>query len=164
VFYFIINAIFAGVIVIMTIVTAVRAIATKDPDSHYQAMPDDRVSFVKSQTNLETTELEALGKTARGESRQSFYSMLAKSDSRFNSSAGWHSASGFHSDTRFHSAHGLSPRRDEFEMGSQKPAKSYDADWVPFRGDSRSVTPVGPAKIRHMNAANNGAGFHHPQG
>jgi len=37
----------------------------KNPDTRYQPMSDDRASFIKSQTQL-TTELDALGATARG--------------------------------------------------------------------------------------------------
>ena len=41
---------------------------SKDPDTRYQPMRDDRGSFIKtSQTNLGNTELDALGATARGD-------------------------------------------------------------------------------------------------
>jgi hypothetical protein len=58
----------------MMIWTAIRAISRKNPDNHYPAMSDDRQSFMKSQTVLATAELDALSKTARGESRMSEYS------------------------------------------------------------------------------------------
>jgi hypothetical protein len=45
------------------------AIMSKNPDTRYRPMHDDRGSFIKSQTNLATTELDALGATARGDSR-----------------------------------------------------------------------------------------------
>lgn len=40
---------------------------SKNPDNRYQPMRDDRGSFIKSQTNLGHTELDALGATARGD-------------------------------------------------------------------------------------------------
>jgi len=59
------NLVFAVVLLIMVIFAAVWAIFVKNPDTRYQPMRDDRGSFIKSQTNL-NTELDALGATARG--------------------------------------------------------------------------------------------------
>ncbi len=42
--------------------------ASKNPDMRYQPMRDDRGSFIKSQSQL-TTELDALGATARGDTK-----------------------------------------------------------------------------------------------
>ncbi|KAF2671609.1 TRP-domain-containing protein [Microthyrium microscopicum] len=151
VLYFVINAIFAGTIVIMTIITAARAIISKDPDSQYQAMPDDRVSFVKSSTALETTELEALGKTARGESRQSFYNSL-NADSRQNLTSR-HPASRNASRTGFYAPDGRFQSQptgfaaDDNES-RQRQVKKYEADWRPF-GSEPNVSSA--AKIRDMN-------------
>jgi len=66
VLFFFLNAIFAAVLLIMLIVSSVFAIIYKNPDARYQPMRDDRGSFIKSQTNL-NTELDALGATARGD-------------------------------------------------------------------------------------------------
>lgn len=63
---FVVNAIFALVLLILVIVSTVLAATRKNPDTRYQPMGDDRASFIKSQTQL-TTELDALGATARGE-------------------------------------------------------------------------------------------------
>lgn len=68
VIFFIMNAAFALIMLIMVLVAMGYAIFTKNPDVRYQPMRDDRGSFIKSQTNL-TTELDALGATARGESK-----------------------------------------------------------------------------------------------
>jgi hypothetical protein len=67
VLYFIANCVFALVILLMCFYASIRAIMSKNPDNRYQPMRDDRGSFIKSQTNLGTTELDALGATARGE-------------------------------------------------------------------------------------------------
>lgn len=67
VLFFIVNAVFATVILLMVIWASVWALVSKNPDTRYQPMRDDRGSFIKSQTNLGTTELDALGATARGD-------------------------------------------------------------------------------------------------
>ncbi|KAB8342950.1 hypothetical protein FH972_022546 [Carpinus fangiana] len=68
VIFFIMNAAFALIMLIMVLVAMGYAVFSKNPDVRYQPMRDDRGSFIKSQTNL-TTELDALGATARGESK-----------------------------------------------------------------------------------------------
>ncbi|KAF2396755.1 TRP-domain-containing protein [Trichodelitschia bisporula] len=68
VLFFVVNCVFTVVLLATAIWTAGRAIVSKNPDNHYQAVLDDRVSF-KSTTNLELSELSALAATARGESR-----------------------------------------------------------------------------------------------
>ncbi|EJT68482.1 hypothetical protein GGTG_13942 [Gaeumannomyces tritici R3-111a-1] len=68
VFLWISNAAFALVLLIMLIVTTAVVLFRKNPDTRYQAMADDRTSFMKSQTQLTaTTELDALAATARGD-------------------------------------------------------------------------------------------------
>ena len=59
------NIIFIFVLLIMVLVSSIYAIASKNPETRYQPMRDDRQSFIKSQSAL-TTELDALGATARG--------------------------------------------------------------------------------------------------
>lgn len=64
----IVNAIFALVLLLMLIVTTVIVFFRENPDARYQYMADDRASFMKSQTQLTTTtELDALAATARGD-------------------------------------------------------------------------------------------------
>jgi uncharacterized membrane protein len=59
------NVIFAAVLLVMVLVSSIYAICSKNPETRYQPMRDDRGSFIKSQQQL-TTELDALGATARG--------------------------------------------------------------------------------------------------
>lgn len=67
---FILNAAFSLVLLIMVIVTAALAIWRKDPDTRYRVMADDRASFMKSQTRLNTTnQLNDLAVIARGDSK-----------------------------------------------------------------------------------------------
>jgi hypothetical protein len=68
VIFFVYNAVFALVLLLMVLVSSGFALFTKNPDTRYQPMRDDRGSFIKSQTQL-TTELDALGATARGEGK-----------------------------------------------------------------------------------------------
>lgn len=68
VIFFILNASFALILLLMLLVSSGFALFTKNPDTRYQPMRDDRGSFIKSQTQL-TTELDALGATARGEGK-----------------------------------------------------------------------------------------------
>lgn len=71
--FFVYNAAFALVLLLMLLVASGFALFTKNPDTRYQPMRDDRGSFIKSQTQL-TTELDALGATARGEGKGSHLS------------------------------------------------------------------------------------------
>ncbi len=66
--FFVVNAIFALLLLILVLVSSVMATFNKNPDTRYQPMHDDRGSFIKSQTQL-TTELDALGATARGDQK-----------------------------------------------------------------------------------------------
>ena len=73
----------------MVLVATVFAVASKNPDTRYQPMRDDRGSFIKSQTQL-NTELDALGATARGDMAQkgSYFSRDLDEDSNSFSSDG----------------------------------------------------------------------------
>ncbi|KAF2719648.1 TRP-domain-containing protein [Polychaeton citri CBS 116435] len=71
VIFFIYNAAFTLILLILLLVASGIAIFSKNPDTRYQPMRDDRGSFIKSQSQL-TTELDALGATARGEGKHGF--------------------------------------------------------------------------------------------
>ncbi|KAK3677474.1 putative flavin carrier protein 3 [Vermiconidia calcicola] len=73
VIFFVYNAVFSTVLLIIVLVASVIALTAKNPDTRYQPMRDDRSSFIKSQSQLGTTELDALGATARGESKHGFH-------------------------------------------------------------------------------------------
>ncbi|ODV94152.1 hypothetical protein PACTADRAFT_23431, partial [Pachysolen tannophilus NRRL Y-2460] len=63
---FVLNAVFSCVLLIFTIVTCVLAVVYKNPDTRYQPMKDDRVSFIPKAHESEKTDMElsALGATA----------------------------------------------------------------------------------------------------
>jgi hypothetical protein len=65
------NVIFAAVLLILVLIASIYAIASKNPEVRYQPMRDDRGSFIKSQAAL-TTELDALGATARQDGHTSY--------------------------------------------------------------------------------------------
>ncbi|KAF2767910.1 TRP-domain-containing protein [Teratosphaeria nubilosa] len=69
VIFFVYNAAFSLILIIIVLVASIIAVTAKNPDTRYQPMRDDRGSFIKSQSQL-TTELDALGATARGETKQ----------------------------------------------------------------------------------------------
>lgn len=86
--FFIYNAVFALTLLILVLIASIYAIVSKDPDTRYQPMRDDRGSFIKSQTQL-TTELDALGATARGELKPGQYkSGFDDDDASFSSGNG----------------------------------------------------------------------------
>ena len=68
--FFVYNAVFALLLLILVLIASIYAIVSKNPDTRYQPMRDDRGSFIKSQSQL-TTELDALGATARGDVKSS---------------------------------------------------------------------------------------------
>ncbi|KAE8446822.1 hypothetical protein EG329_011599 [Mollisiaceae sp. DMI_Dod_QoI] len=63
--FFIMNVVFALVLLLIVIFVVALSFIHKNPDTQYQPMADDRASFIKSQTAL-TTELASLGAAARG--------------------------------------------------------------------------------------------------
>ncbi|KAK5133496.1 hypothetical protein LTR08_007633 [Meristemomyces frigidus] len=79
VIFFIYNAAFSTILLIIVLVASIIAVVAKNPDTRYQPMRDDRGSFIKSQSQL-TTELDALGATARGETKHGWSN---KSGARF---------------------------------------------------------------------------------
>ncbi|KAF2203178.1 TRP-domain-containing protein [Delitschia confertaspora ATCC 74209] len=84
--FFFYNAVFALILLLMVLVSSGFALFTKNPDTRYQPMRDDRGSFIKSQTQL-TTELDALGATARGEGKGQ-HARLDDDEDSFSSNSG----------------------------------------------------------------------------
>lgn len=81
VIFFVLNAAFSTILLVIVLVASTIAITAKNPESRYQPMRDDRGSFIKSQSQL-TTELDALGAAARGESKHGGY--VSKSGARID--------------------------------------------------------------------------------
>ena len=88
VIFFIMNAAFALVLLLLVLFATGFAMFSKNPDTRYQPMRDDRGSFIKSQSQL-NTELDALGVTARGDMAQKgYYSRDIDDDDSFSSGSG----------------------------------------------------------------------------
>lgn len=75
--YFILNAIFALILLIFTIVTCTMALLHRNPDVQYQQVKDDRAAFMtfeNAQNENEDLELSALGATAmQGQDKASYF-------------------------------------------------------------------------------------------
>lgn len=66
--FWILNAAVTLILLLMILITTTILFFQNNPDARYQFMADDRTSFMRSGTNLGTTnELDALAATARGE-------------------------------------------------------------------------------------------------
>lgn len=67
--FFVINAVFSLILLIMIILSCVSALFPRNPDTRYQPIKGDRQSFIHDNNNaaekLHGTELDALGQTAR---------------------------------------------------------------------------------------------------
>ncbi|TAQ84701.1 hypothetical protein B7494_g6975 [Chlorociboria aeruginascens] len=77
--FFVINAAFSLVLIILVLIATIYALVRKDPDTRYQPVADDRASFIKSSTQL-NTELDALGATARGDMKGGYKHALDLDD------------------------------------------------------------------------------------
>lgn len=93
VIFFVYNAVFSTILILIVLVASIIAIVAKNPDTRYQPMRDDRNSFIKSQTQL-TTELDALGATARGESKHGGYGGGGKLGREGSDEDSWSGGSG----------------------------------------------------------------------
>lgn len=73
VIFFILNAAFALILLILVLISSIYALISKNPDVRYQPMRDDRTSFIKSNSQMIlSTELDALGVTARGDTKAGY--------------------------------------------------------------------------------------------
>ncbi|KAE9976963.1 hypothetical protein BLS_001738 [Venturia inaequalis] len=145
VLFFILNTVFALVLLIMVLWASISAILSKNPDTRYQTMRDDRGSFIKSTSkhNLHD-ELDALGAAARGDGQQSQMSLarggegkLHKPMTQLDDESGGsgrplldnelgHIQGGF-PPMRSHDS--LMPRRNESPLRTGSPAQRGEGPW-----------------------------------
>ena len=85
--FFVYNAILSLILLILVLVASIYSIVAQNPDTRYQPMRDDRDSFMKSQGPF-TTELDALGATARGEKTQYKSNLFDDDESSYSSGNG----------------------------------------------------------------------------
>jgi hypothetical protein len=139
VIFFILNAAFALVLLILVLISSIYALVSKNPDVRYQPMRDDRASFIKSNSQMVTsTELDALGVTARGDVKGGYKTRDLEDDDSYTtdsmtrqrdasqiplppSTAGSHSTS-HHTDT---APSPLSPAVPLFPSNNDSPRSMY---------------------------------------
>nr|OQO19979.1 hypothetical protein B0A51_11380 [Rachicladosporium sp. CCFEE 5018] len=142
VIFFVYNAAFSLILLIIVLVASVIAVFAKNPDTRYQPMRDDRGSFIKSSNNL-NTELDALGVTARGESRHHKGARIEDDDDS------WSGASG---DPK----HGV--QGQTAYMGSHNNSYSDAPPRSPgFQSDSASGRHAAPPSFQSRGARGKGA-------
>ncbi|KAL8842009.1 MAG: hypothetical protein Q9205_002734 [Flavoplaca limonia] len=171
--FFGINAVFAIVLICLVLISTGWALFSKNPDTRYQPMRDDRGSFIKSQTQL-NTELDALGATARGNMTQTDYKTrdLDDDDDSFSSGSGRHG--------RTHGAAGV-PLPPSTSTSHRSPSRHGDPPRSPIDpnmplfpsdGTPRHGTPTGYADSPNhhnrgmynaYNDSNRSLGYQHQQ-
>lgn len=174
VLFFIINAVFALVIILMVLWASVWALISKNPDTRYQPMRDDRGSFIKSQTNLGTTELDALGATARGDPKLAYgaerkrMDLDDEEDSFSGSSAPTSQIGARPMQSENNSFYANNPPRSPVEPPSAPMLRGGDAGgygspgyrsqspaFRPSSQRSNNLAPGGPNNAAQFRAANN---------
>lgn len=147
VIFFVYNAAFALVLLILVLVATAYAIFSKNPDTRYQPMRDDRGSFIKSQTQL-NTELDALGVTARGDMAQKgYYGRDLDDDDSFSSGSG-----------KTHDAGGVPLPPSTANSNMREPPRSPidpNMQYFPSDGTPRHGTPQFQDQSRGMYNADN---------
>ena len=188
--FFIYNAAFALVLLLLVLIATGYAVFSKNPDTRYQPMRDDRGSFIKSQTQL-NTELDALGATARGDMAQKgYYSRdLDDDEDSFSSGSGKeHGAAGVPLPPSTANSNMREPPRSPIDPNMQyypsdgaprhgtpqysdNPRGMYDGDnsgyrqeTSPYRRAPSSHSSSGAAGYRQQNNSSpwqRGAGYDH---
>lgn len=142
------NVIFAAVLLIMVLVASIYAIASKNPEVRYQPMRDDRGSFIKSQAAL-TTELDALGATARGENEPKTGYKNYEDDDSFSSESLKHQSDVSHrpmSQNRGVYGQQETPMYPSENNGRRGPPQSYEQRQMYSQGYSHSGDQVYPSR------------------
>jgi len=67
--WFVVNAVFALVLLILVIVSVCYALFSKNPETRYQVMRDDRSSFIRN-AKESSTELDALAANLKGDGKE----------------------------------------------------------------------------------------------
>ncbi|KAF7537088.1 hypothetical protein G7Z17_g12920 [Cylindrodendrum hubeiense] len=174
---FILNAAFSLILLIMVIVSTSFVFFRKNPDARYQFMADDRASFMKSQTQLNTTtELDALAATARGDkSGYKGHLDLDDDDSLSSDSMRRRAEMNNHSQTSFRDnppRSPINPSMPLFPADGQRPASPfrsaspspYQNTGSPLGTQQRQQNNESPAGYRNQNNASpwqRGAGYDH---
>ncbi|KAK3316962.1 hypothetical protein B0H66DRAFT_308189 [Apodospora peruviana] len=164
------NAAFALILLFMLIITTTLVLFHNNPDTRYQFMNDDRTSFMKSQTHLQTNgELDALGATARASGKFFKPALDLDEDNDSTMSSPANMANNRHSPTNSarHSRHGMMPSDTQ---GSQYPADGSGDLPDPYlrdrasRGSFRGSTGNLSSGRHSHHSGNNMVGYKSPTG
>lgn len=149
--FFILNAVFSLILLIMIIVSCIWALFSRNPDTRYQPMKDDRISFMPdnggngAEKAFQSTELNALGETARNSylappSQEPIYE-----DSYSNNSNPYISSAGSSSQQSLHPYSTNNSNFPQARLPRGQPNPFYDSssdlerqDSYPHRQDSSS--------------------------
>ena len=147
VIFFVYNAVFALVLLVLVLIASGYAVVSKNPDTRYQPMRDDRGSFIKSQTQL-NTELDALGAAARGDMKTNEYSLQNPFDDTASISSG-HGNQG--SNTHLDAAN--APYQSMRQQDSRSPIDTsvplFPSNVSPPRGSPPGYDNVGRSPSSH---------------
>ncbi|CAI4215148.1 unnamed protein product [Parascedosporium putredinis] len=145
---FVLNAAFSLILLLMLIISTTLVFFRKNPDARYQFMADDRASFMKSQTQLNTTtELDALAATARGD-KLGFNSKLDLDDDNASLSS---------VSVQRRANLGMHPAGSQFSLHNEKSGTQS-----PFTDNFRNSNNASPGGFRRQNNASpwqRGAGY-----
>ncbi|CUM64454.1 uncharacterized protein PRCAT00002058001 [Priceomyces carsonii] len=167
--YFILNAVFALFLLLFTIITCVLALIYKNPDTRYQPMKDDRVSFLPRFDNpkkgpndpdgAEEMELMALGATAmRGHENGGKPPVIYDDDSSFYDAD---SATNNTKDDelRFGSSSRRSPTENSYSGNDSKRDSLYMENFEPTQPTSTIVGNQNTTNTAYNSSAYNNASF-----
>lgn len=172
---FVLNAAFSLILLLMLIISTTLVFFRKNPDARYQFMADDRASFMKSQTQLNTTtELDALAATARGD-KLGFNSKLDLDDDNASLSSvsvqrranlGMHPAGSqfsLHNEKSGYPPQSpVNPSLPLFPGGQQNSPGPINRTQSPFTDNFRNSNNASPGGFRRQNNASpwqRGAGY-----
>ena len=170
VLFFGVNVLFATVLLFMVLLATAYAIFLKNPDTRYQPMRDDRGSFIKSATQL-NTELDALGATARGDMVQTPFSKtrdLDNDDDSFSTDSGRHQQEA--AGVPLPPSTANSNRSRSHRRNSREPSRSpvdpsmpfLPSDGGPRHGEPTYYSEVSPGMYNgYHDSSRSGAQFQH---
>ncbi|KAL8949817.1 MAG: hypothetical protein Q9222_004104 [Ikaeria aurantiellina] len=170
VIFFGVNAVFAIILILMVLFSTAWAIFSKNPDTRYQPMRDDRGSFIKSQTQL-NTELDALGATARGNMTQTSYKGRDLDDDEDSYSSGsgrqgrTHDAAGVPLPPSTANSHRSPSRHREPPRSPIDPNMPlFPSDGTPRHGTPTGYGDGGRGMYNAYNDSNRSLGYQHSYG
>jgi Transient receptor potential (TRP) ion channel len=145
--WFLVNALFALVLLILVIISCAYALFSKDPETRYQPMRDDRSSFIRN-AKESSTELDALAASVRGDGTEA--KELEIND---RSREGAQSPEEQYGRFRPMSQHSMRPFTADSNatFNSAPPSTSHDAAFSPPYGRPREQSQGGfrgPAPVR----------------